>query len=136
MIYVLVTGSRFAKWSPWAMFIREGILAHVQTEPYSLVIGGAKGIDSIAEELAGGMQPKAQTVHRFPADWKAHGKAAGPRRNQQMLDFVLERVAEGHSVVCLAFHDDLGASKGTRDMVRRATVAGIPVKVDDGKAVA
>lgn len=44
--------------------------------------------------------------------------AAGPRRNQQMLD-------EGKPLLVLAFHDDIKSSRGTKDMVSRAKRAGI-----------
>lgn len=52
-----------------------------------------------------------------PADWGKHGKAAGPIRNQQMVDL-------GADVV-LAF--PLGESRGTRHCMAAAEKAGIPV---------
>jgi len=55
----------------------------------------------------------------YPANWEMYGKAAGLFRNQQMVDAGAD--------VCLAF--PLGESRGTRDCVRRAVEAGIPVKV-------
>lgn len=58
-------------------------------------------------------------AERHPADWGTHGKAAGPIRNQEMVDLGAD--------ICLAF--PLGASRGTRDCMRRAEAAGIPVKV-------
>jgi hypothetical protein len=54
-------------------------------------------------------------VQAFPADWTEHGKAAGPIRNQQMVD----SGADG----CVAFP----GGRGTADMVRRAEAAGIKV---------
>ena len=77
-----------------------------------LKLGGARGVDSIAEDWA--------VVHWvqhkiYPADWAAHGHAAGPIRNQQMLD-------EGAPVdMVVAFP----GGKGTADMVRRASAAKI-----------
>ena len=56
-------------------------------------------------------------VERHPADWRKHGKAAGPIRNQEMVDAGAD--------ICLAF--PLGESRGTRDCMRRAEAAGIPV---------
>lgn len=58
---------------------------------------------------------------RYPADWRTHGRAAGPIRNQQMLD------AEQPDLV-LAFRSR-GTSRGTDDMIRRAKRAGVPVRV-------
>lgn len=52
----------------------------------------------------------------FAAEWRKHGKAAGPIRNQRMLD-------EGRPDLVLAFP----GGNGTADMMRRAKVAGIEV---------
>lgn len=52
----------------------------------------------------------------YPADWDRYGKAAGPIRNQQMLD-------ESEPTKVFAFP----GGRGTADMVRRARAAGIPV---------
>jgi cysteine synthase len=53
----------------------------------------------------------------YPADWKAHGKAAGPIRNQRMLD-------EGKPDLVLAFP----GGRGTQDMITRALRAGVRVE--------
>lgn len=89
-----------------------------------IIDGAAKGADSLGHELA--LQLKIPSL-RFPARWDTYGKGAGPKRNQQMLD-------EGHPTLVLAFHDDLEHSKGTKDMVRRAQKAGVPVRVITHKA--
>lgn len=52
----------------------------------------------------------------FKPDWHAHGKAAGPIRNQRMLD-------EGKPTRVFAFP----GGRGTADMIRRAKAAGVPV---------
>lgn len=62
------------------------------------------------------------TIEAYGADWDTHGKAAGPIRNQRMLD-------EGQPEIVFAFTDDLAASRGTADMVRRARAADLPVYV-------
>ena len=49
---------------------------------------------------------------RFPAQWDLHGRSAGPRRNQRMLD-------EGQPDLVLAFP----GGRGTADLVRRAHTA-------------
>ena len=53
---------------------------------------------------------------RYPAPWKLHGRSAGPRRNQRMLD-------EEHPHLVLAFP----GNRGTADLVRRACGAGVLV---------
>lgn len=59
---------------------------------------------------------------RYRRDGTPYNPAAGPRRNQQML-------TEGRPDAVIAFHENLAASKGTGDMVRRARKAGLPVWV-------
>lgn len=78
-----------------------------------IIHGGAPGADTLAGEwveVFGGRQ------RIFPADWKVHGKAAGPIRNQRMLD-------EGKPDLVIAFP----GGRGTADMVRRAKAAGVQV---------
>ena len=59
------------------------------------------------------------TEEAHPADWERHGKAAGPIRNQEMVDLGAD--------ICIAFPH--GVSRGTWDCVRRAEKAGIRVHV-------
>lgn len=66
---------------------------------------------------------------RVAADWEKYGKRAGPIRNQAMLDYLVLGRESGQTVGVVAFHDGLEASKGTKDMVTRATKAGVPVKL-------
>ncbi len=87
---------------------------------FVVITGGAAGADRQATVWA-------QTWDRrwavYLADWSEHGKAAGPIRNQRMLD-------EGTPDVVWAFVDKpLAESKGTADMCRRAKAAGLPVYV-------
>ena len=86
--------------------------------PLVVVEGGARGADRLARAWA---QARDVPWEEYPADWSHRGKAAGPIRNQQMLD-------TGPDVV-IAFHDDLDGSKGTRDMVSRALKANVAVRV-------
>lgn len=89
--------------------------------PGTVVIhGAAPGADSMAG-CAAALQ-EGLTVLTFPARWSTEGRAAGILRNQRMLE-------EGRPTEVWAFHDDLAHSTGTRDMVRRATEAGLPVQV-------
>ena len=82
----------------------------------TVIEGEARGADRFARGVAESMGLK---VMPFPADWTKYHKAAGAIRNQQMLD-------EGKPDEVWAFHDDLGNSKGTKDMVDRARKAGLP----------
>lgn len=103
---VLVTGSR--NYSQIGKLERTLAGLHVST----LVCGDASGADEHAWLWA---QHYDVPTERHDADWEAHGKAAGPIRNQAMVDSGAD--------LCLAF----GTGKGTRDCIARAERAGIPV---------
>lgn len=86
--------------------------------------GGASGADLLASQWATLNSVRCIT---FRADWKMLGRAAGPLRNQRMID-------EGKPDLVIAFP----GGKGTADMVRRARGAGVEVleitkPVTDGK---
>lgn len=111
---ILVCGDR--NWSDGLM-IRRMIFGFSATR-ILLIEGCAPGADHFAHEFeADGVEHK-----HFPANWNQYGNAAGPIRNREMLKV-------GKPDVVLAFHDDLKHSKGTKDMVKIAKEAGVPVYV-------
>ena len=117
MIRLLVTGSR--DWSDYLIVLRELTLLH-QAEGVEVVIhGNCRGADKLAGRAAKELRIP---VLVFPAKWDEHGKAAGPIRNQQMLD-------EGYPDYVLALHDHFEESKGTKDMVERTQHAGLPARL-------
>jgi hypothetical protein len=59
----------------------------------------------------------------FPADWKAHGRSAGPKRNERMITLAASHKRDGHTVVVLAFP----GGRGTADCVRRAKAHGLDI---------
>jgi len=88
---------------------------HEKRGPITTVIhGAAAGVDTQAMIWA---QTMPGVLHApFAADCRTHGKAAGPIRNQRMLD-------EGKPEIVIAFP----GGRGTADMVRRAIEAGLTV---------
>lgn len=118
--------------------ILEGLLTTAQLNfdtPLTIIDGCARGADCIGGDFFSGMR-KGEACGRwdgsegrygshvnvehlhFPADWKKFDRAAGPIRNQQMLD-------EGEPQIVIAFHNNIAESKGTADMVKRAKKAGV-----------
>ena len=85
---------------------------HEKTPIAILIHGAAPGADSVSEQWA---KAQALLILRYPADWRSHGRAAGPMRNEYML---------GHSrpELVVAFP----GGKGTTDMVVRAQRARLP----------
>lgn len=114
MSKVLITGSR--NWRNYQV-IKDAI---ANSGCDVVIEGEASGADSLAREVANelGLQ-----VRKYPAKWALYGRAAGPKRNQEMLD--KEHTKDDPIKVCLAF--PMRGSKGTYDMIRRAEKAGIKV---------
>lgn len=99
------TRERHALWDALDAFAKRHELEVV-------IHGAAKG----ADELAGVWAAQAGVpVEAYPADWEQHGKAAGPIRNQEMLE---------QSEPTVAIECDGG--KGTADMRRRLLKAEVP----------
>lgn len=116
---ILITGDR--NWTD-KEFINKVLRELWYEDEYDdlvIIHGCAKGADSIAGEIG---KQNSQNVVEFPADWDKYGKAAGPTRNQQMLD-------EGKPELVLAFHDNIELSKGTKHMVKISQKAGIETRV-------
>lgn len=82
---------------------------------FEVVTGGARGVDTIAEETARG---EGVSVKVLPADWDKWGKHAGYLRNREII-------AYADSVV--AFWD--GKSKGTKHSIDLALQYGKDLQV-------
>ena len=112
---LLLTGSR-----TWANDLAvEHALAQILTrhpEGVLLVHGAcSRGADAIAAAYAA--RTPGYLVEAHPADWQRYGRAAGHRRNAEMIALG----ADG----CLVFLR--GASPGTTATMQAALAAGIPV---------
>lgn len=75
-------------------------------EDVVIISGHASGADALGERYA---QERGFQLETFPADWKAHGRAAGPIRNARMASA---------ANVLIAFWD--GKSRGTKNMIETA----------------
>jgi hypothetical protein len=80
-----------------------------------IITGCASGADASARAIAEHTETLL-TVHR--ADWEAHGKAAGPKRNAMIV---------AGAEACVAFWD--GQSRGTLDCISQFVRAGKPVRI-------
>ena len=106
---LLVTGGRYYR-GYTKLFARLDELSP------DVIIHGDNGCTDIAADvwaILRGLIP-GKTLLRFPADWKAYGKGAGPVRNQQMID-----IGQPTHVLAAPGHS------GTDDMKRRAQAVGI-----------
>lgn len=90
-------------------------LQNKEKEDIVIVSGHASGADALGERYA---QERGLQLETYPADWKAHGRAAGPIRNENMA-----RVANA----LIAFWD--GKSRGTKNMIETARKYNLKVAV-------
>lgn len=84
-----------------------------------IIHGGAPGADTMAGQWA---KERGLPVLQCDANWVYYGKAAGPIRNQWMLQY-------GQPDLVVAFP----GGRGTADMVTRAKLAGIANLLQEGK---
>lgn len=113
---ILVSGSR--AWSNFDDMIRDALAKAVVDLSGDVVVahGNAGGADRHADRAARLLGLRTEP---HPARWRTEGKAAGPLRNQRMVDLGAD--------LMLAF--PRGESRGTRDAMARARAAGIPAEV-------
>jgi hypothetical protein len=91
----------------------DALLEFLDWPKVAIVSGGAKGVDKMAADLA---WLRGYPLVVFPARWNAEGqKVAGPTRNARIAKVIHELVAMP------------GEGPGTRDMMTKARLAGIPV---------
>lgn len=117
---LLITGSRDIFRLEERQLVLSWMDRTIDEGGYDVVVhGAARGVDSLADRIATTWDRWPITVERHPADWDRHGKAAGPRRN-------LEMVRMG-AAGCLAF--PRGVTGGTWHCLTEAVRAGIPTMV-------
>ena len=113
---VVVAGGRdFWDYDTAKIFINFCI-SQIQTK-YSLIFvsGGCRGADALGERYA---KEFHFPLERYPAEWKTHGKAAGPIRNQKMAEV-------GDYFIC--FWD--GKSRGTFSLILSVKRLKKPLKI-------
>ena len=81
------------------------------------IVSGAyyRGADKLGEKYAA---ERGFRLTKFPADWKRYGKAAGPKRNEQMANY---------ADTLVAFWDE--KSRGTKHMIEVAKHKGLNVYI-------
>lgn len=109
---VLVTGGRdYTEKEPIWLALD---YLHDRAAHLTLIQGGANGADEQARKWSWGRE--GVSLVTVPANWRKHGKSAGPLRNRAMLEQCKPQLV-------LAFP----GGKGTASMVRIARAAGVPV---------
>lgn len=114
---IIVCGTRYFNDSHLVYTTLDAVIRDITN--VEIISGMCRGADRIGEEYA---RARNIPLKVFPADWEKYGRAAGPIRNKQMLDYALEENA-----IVVSFWD--GKSRGTANMIRSAKSAGADVRV-------
>lgn len=93
-----------------------------ELSPSQIIEGEARGADRMSRTIGDSL---GIPVKRFPANWPQYGDSAGSIRNAKMLK-------EGKPDLVVAFHEDIGGSRGTGNMLSKAEDADIPYILIEG----
>lgn len=125
---VLVTGNRNFR----DFELLNNALDYHLAEYGILIVGDAEGADNLSLYVAKRFNP-GWIVEMYEADWGRHGKAAGPIRNQEMVEHAAGSRDRGMRVIVLGFATEtsveFAATGGTADCLRRVRKAGLPYKL-------
>ena len=111
---VLVTGGR--DYHDAKAFVRAINALTCGAASVTIIEGGSTGADTLARRWAQARSAAGVGLEIHPADWDAHGRSAGPKRNATMVN-------TRYPDAVLAFP----GGKGTANCVRLAEDAGVPV---------
>lgn len=117
---VIIAGSRYYSDYEKLRSTCDWLLSKKLANPeYQVIVlsGGAPGADSLGERYA---RERGLAIERHPADWDAHGRAAGPIRNEEMAAM---------ADALIAFPLEGAANRGTQNMVRLAREHGLQVRI-------
>lgn len=92
------------------------LLKTFQIKPTEIVSGRAVGPDQIGETFA---RLFDIPIKEMPANWTAHGRAAGPIRNRQMAEY---------ADIAIVFWD--GESPGSKNMIEQMSRVKKPCLVE------
>ena len=130
-LVIVAGGGRDLLWLPAQ--IAAVLLARTSGQlVHGLLHGGARGADRTIGRAANQL---GWPVEVLPADWRRHGRAAGPIRNRELLELAISRAealssaAAPVSVLVVAFPGGAGTASLVREARRLAAHAPVPLSV-------
>ena len=121
MTRVLITGSR--TWTDKVtIYAMLNMIQGMYPGPYQLIHGDAAGADKLAATVATELGWTLRPFPVTPREWREYGRAAGPKRNQRMID-------EGVPQVAVVFRQNMSA--GSSDCKRRSEQYKKTLSADD-----
>ena len=114
---ILVCGGRHFNNYSVLSWVMTNVINALDTDDIEIVSGHCAGADQLGEQYA---QENNMAVRVFMPNWTAYGKAAGPIRNKQMIDYI----SQDKNSLVVAFVSP--NSRGTKGTVAMAKKVGIP----------
>ena len=137
-LVIVAGGGRDLLWLPAQ--IAAVLLARTSGQlVHGLLHGGARGADRAIGRAA---LQLGWSVEVLPADWRRHGRAAGPIRNRELLELAISRAealssaAAPVSVLVVAFPGGAGTASLVREARRMASRSPVPISVVEVSAAA
>jgi hypothetical protein len=121
---LIIAGGRKYRLTPEDLCFLDQLVSELRRKKVKVsevVTGGQRGADADGEDWA---RMRGIKTKVFPADWDAHGRSAGPRRNRQIAEYV------GSTGTCVIFP----GGNGTISMLNEASKSGMTVIVRDSTA--
>lgn len=124
---ILVCGGRHFNNYSVLNWVMTNVIAVADTDDVEIVSGHCVGADQLGERYA---QENNMAVKIFSPNWTAYGRAAGPIRNKQMVDYVSQ---DKNSLVVAFVSPNSKGTKGTIAMAKKANipVIEIPYEIQD-----
>ena len=114
---ITIGGCRdFNDYEIFKVFVDE-CLSEIEDKEIVVLSGHCSGTDLMAEKYAKEM---GYDLEIFPAEWEKYGRAAGPKRNKEMVE---------KSDVVIAFWN--GKSKGTNNLIKIAKKLSKQVRIKE-----
>jgi hypothetical protein len=124
MFKLIVAGSRDFYDYEFLKRALDYLLQNIPKDQIQIVSGKARGADALGERYA---KERGYPIKDFPADWERWGRRAGPKRNEQMAQYV---ATDGYGG-CVIFRVNM--SSGSTSMEEFAKQYKVRVKVYDFK---
>lgn len=82
-LYLAVVGGRTVDDKDFVEEQIDRVLENIKPDKVVIVSGGAKGVDTIARQIA---EERGYEIVEIIPDWETYGKKAGPMRNKEIVD--------------------------------------------------
>jgi hypothetical protein len=121
---VLVTGSREWRDPLWLFAVLDSLRSFAELADrengLELIVGDCESGADLDVRTWAALTHGVKEPEVFEADWREHGRAAGPYRNKRMVD-------EGKPSICLAFFAKGAGNRGTKHCSDYAASKGVTV---------